>query len=72
MQEKLRIIGKEEGIKGLGRKGTKSAMDRNGKLEKVCWKHFVSFVTLFRLHAAYYSKSATSVSACGACLPLNL
>jgi hypothetical protein len=34
MQEKLRVVGKEEGIKGLGRKETKSGMDRNGKLEK--------------------------------------
>jgi hypothetical protein len=42
MQEKVRIVGKEEGkeegIKGLGRKETKSGMDRNGKLEKGCWK----------------------------------
>jgi hypothetical protein len=34
MQEKFRIVGKEEGIKGLGRKETKSGMNRNGKLEK--------------------------------------
>jgi hypothetical protein len=37
MQEKLRT-GKEERIKGLGRKETESGMDRNGKLEKGCWK----------------------------------
>jgi hypothetical protein len=42
MQKKLRIVGKEggneEGIKGLGRKETKSEMDRNGKLVKGCCK----------------------------------
>jgi len=38
MQEKLRVVGKAEGIKGLGRKETKSGMDRKGKLEKGCWK----------------------------------
>ena len=42
MQGKLSVVGKEEGkeegIKGLGRKETKSGMGRNGKLEKGCWK----------------------------------
>jgi len=42
MQEKLRIVVKEEvqeeGIKGFGRKETQSGMDRSGKLEKGCWK----------------------------------